>query len=175
MPDSIIDDFRTSAKKYVDEEITTDMLLTKYGLLLKFRAQALSEKEALAEALLDGALRALSLRADPSFKGYISSSDVDSIAKLLSRLEEADSKTLVSGRAPTALAAIGMQYLQRAEEMEDSNTRTDRDRMTRLAQMCLEHAEIFQAIIDKRNEDISTSKTITPAKRISLKAANDGP
>lgn len=175
MAGRLTEDFRVSSNRYVAQEITTEMLLTKYGLLLKFQAQTLEEKEALAETLLDGALKALELRVQPSYDSYISSSEMDGIGSLLARLEEQDSLQLVPARAPAALAELGIQYIAKAEAMEGNNIRTDRDRMTRFAQMCLEHAEKIKDIVDKRAEDISTSKMITPARRISLKAANDGP
>lgn len=167
---NISDDFNATARRFLDQEISSQLLLTKYGLMLKFQTQSVEERTELVGALCDTALKALEARAAPRYHGYLGSSDIDSVATLLKTLENPDSAPLLPAMAPRALADIGMKYVQRAESSNDYN---DRTKLTDYARLCLEHADKFQAIFDRRNEDVSLAKNITPAKRIVLK--KDGP
>ena len=165
-------DFNATAKRFLDQEVSTPLLLAKYGLMLKFQAESLDDKSAIAAIMCDTALEALNQRAAPGYRGWLGSSDVDSIAAVLKALESPDSAPLLRNSAPKALADTGMKFIQRAETTHDT---TDRNKFTDYARLCLDHAEKFQAIIDRRSDDVSTSKNITPARRIVLKKDGDGP
>lgn len=164
-PKDLTGDFNETAKRYVAGEMTSSLLLTKYGLMLKFEAKSPDDRESLVAALCDTALKCLEARADQSYRGYLGNSDMESVAMLLKTLETAESAPLLPSRAPTAIAETGMKFVRRAEKERDS---TDRAKLTDYARLCLEHAEKFRAIIDKRMEDVSTSKPISPLRRIVL-------
>lgn len=167
---SIADDFNETARGFIDREVSSQLLLTKYGLMFKFQAQTLDDKSELAGILCDTALKALEARALPNFRGYLGSSDQESIASVLKILESPESAPLMPAGAPQALAEIGMKFVARAENEREYN---DRNKFTEYARLCLDHAERFQNLLDRRNEDVSLAKNITPAKRIMLK--KDGP
>ncbi len=169
-PKNLADDFNDSAKRFNERDIGAPLLLTKYGLLLRFQAETAEDKEQLVAALTETALQGLDARASPGYPGWLGSGDRDAMASLLRTLEGAESLPHLSARTPAALAGIGLKFVSRAESVENA---TDRNTLTDYAKLCLEQADKFQTLIDQRNEDVSTSKTISPARRIVLK--KDGP
>ena len=164
-PKDLTGDFNETAKRYVAGDLTSSLLLTKYGLLLKFEAKSPEDRENLVAALCDTALQCLEDRADPGYTRYLGNGDMESVAMLLKALETPESAPLLPSRAAAAIAETGMKFVRRAEKERDS---TDRGKMTDYARLCLEHAEKFRAIVDKRLEDVSTSKPISPLRRIVL-------
>ncbi|TAL26968.1 MAG: hypothetical protein EPN97_18555 [Alphaproteobacteria bacterium] len=169
-PKDLAGDFNETAKRYVAGDLTSSLLLTKYGLMLKFEAKAPEDRESLVSALCDTALKCLEDRADLNYRGYLGPGDMDSVSALLKTLEMTESAPLLPARAAAALAETGMKFVRRAEKERDS---TDRSKLTDYARLCLEHAEKFRAIVEKRSEDVSTSKPIPPLRRIVLKKDGD--
>lgn len=169
-PKDLASDFNETARRFVAGDIGSTLLLTKYGLMLRFESKSPEDRELLVEALCDTALKCLADRAAPSYSGYLGSSDMDSVAALLKTLETAESASMLPSRAAAAIAETGMKFVRRAEKERDS---TDRGKFTDYARLCLEHAEKFRAINEKRLEDVSTSKPISPLRRIVLKKDGD--
>jgi hypothetical protein len=169
-PKDLAGDFNDTANRYISGDVAGSLLLTKFGLMLKFEAQTPEDREGLVAALCDTALRCLEIRAEPGYRGYLGAGDMESVAMLLKALETSESAPLLPSRAPAMIAETGMKFVRRAEKERDS---TDRSKLTDYARLCLEHAEKFRDIIEKRNEDISTSKPISPLRRIVLKKDGD--
>jgi hypothetical protein len=166
MAKNISDDFNETAVRFLRREIDSPLLLAKYGLMLKFQAQGGEDKAGLVAILSDTALKALNARAEPSFGGYLGASDQDSLAALLKTLEAPDSAPLLPATTPAALAETGMKFVRCAEAARGS---IDAGKFTDYARLCLDHAEKMRTLIDKRNDDMSLDKTITPVRRIVLK------
>lgn len=164
-PKDLAADFNETAKRYAEGNLSSTLLLTKYGLLLKFEAQSHEDRESLVAALCSTTLKCLEDRADPGYPGYLGTGDMESVSALLKTLEAPESAPLLPARAAAAIAETGMKFVRQAEKARDS---TDRGKLTDYARLCLEHAEKFRAIVDKRNEDVSTSKPIAPLRRIVL-------
>jgi hypothetical protein len=164
------EDFNATATRFIEREASAALLLAKYVLLLKFQAKTPEDKGQLVEALTETALKCLEARAKPDYRGWLGSTDQEAMNSLLRTLESADSAGFLSAKAAGDLAQVGLQFVARAESIANIN---DRNTMTDYARLCLDHADKFQSIVDRRNEEVSTSKAITPARRIVLK--KDGP
>lgn len=142
------------------------MLLTKYSLLLNFKATDEAEKEELTAALFDCGIKFMSARADAAFRGYLSDADYGAATALLERLAKPDSAPFLPTRATEDLAKVGFDFIRGAEIAGDA---IDSHKLTRYAALCLEYAEKLKDIAETRANNLATGKNITPAKRIVLK------
>jgi hypothetical protein len=166
MQPSITDEFNETARAFLQKGANSHLLLTKYSLLLNFKATDEAEKEKLTAALFDCGVKFLSARAAPSYYGYLSDADYGAAAALLERLAKPDSAVFLPVRAADDLAKVGFDFISSAENAGDA---IDSHKLTRYAALCLEYAEKLKNIAEAHENNLATGKNITPAKRIVLK------
>jgi len=163
---SITDEFNTTARSFLSKGTSSHLLLTKYSLLLNFKAGDVAEKEKLAAALLDCGIKFMSARADASYRGYLTDSDYESAAAVLERLAKPDSAPFLPSGAAEKLAKVGFEFIRSAES---SGGGIDGQKLTRYAALCVDYAEKIKDMAENRSDALTTGKNITPAKRIVLK------
>ena len=109
------------------------MLLTKFGLLMKFRAVEHEDREKLSEAMLEGALQYLKTFASLD-KDYVADGKKKAANALLSALFDAEENApVLPRRAARALSELGLEFVRLAEAAPDPRDRAD---MTDFAAVC---------------------------------------
>jgi hypothetical protein len=158
-----------TVRRFLDGEVEHQLLLTKFGLLMKFRTDGYEDREKLSDAMLDGAVQYMKKFANLAHD-YVPDSRKKTANALLSALDSDENAPVLPRRAAGALSELGLEFVRLAEAARDTRDQAD---MTDFAALCLEHAERARAIIARRDEDVSTKQAITPAKPVVLKHRTD--
>lgn len=165
----LAEEFNKSASSFAKGEgnITLDAVMTKYTILQKFKAETPSDRMALAESLLDGALEILRRAALPSNRENLST-PVSNVQTILTRLTAADELPNVPERASRQLADAALDLVRKSEKLPSydynwSDCQNHKTTLLKLAQSLVGFAETLQ---NKDNAaGFAASKSIAPAKR----------
>jgi hypothetical protein len=119
MPESpfqnLLDDFNRSAQAYESGNVPHQLLLTKYSILMAYKAKTDPDRKALVEALYAGERRWLQKQCSPE-KLYFRDYNVADAVGVLTRLLEPDSLPFLSREAPEQLGDHGLAVLRAAED-----------------------------------------------------------
>jgi len=172
--------FNQSARDLVRMEPDATWLVTRYTTLLKFKAVSEEQKSELVKTLCTCFEDYLKKHTLPDLR-WLSGESENNLKQLSAALKSPESLKHIPDNAAKVLADLSLDLLDQAQKMENNDnipyTRRDEytAKVTRFAALALSTAEAFQQALDAREVDVKTSKNIAPAKRITLKAANDGP
>lgn len=172
--------FNQSARDLLRLEPDAAWLVTRYTTLLKFKAESAEQKAELVKTLCTCFEDYLKKYLDPHLR-WISPESEKNLERLSAALKSPETLKHIPEKAAQSLADLALEVLDKAKTMEEdegipySRRQEYYDKVTRYAGIALSTAEAFQAEIVAREVDVKTSKTIAPAKRITLKAANEGP
>jgi hypothetical protein len=178
-------EFNETARKFHSNDlITTNLLLAKYTALLDFKAQTDSDRTEVTRTLLDCSLTLLKKAAAPPTSGtrftpgeinYPQSAKADAAA-IFQRLAAPDSIVALPAKAPEELADAALAVLRKVEDLRyDQFSSSDRTNyggsLTSLAELALQYAGQFKTA--QCDPEISTTRNISPSKRITFK--KEGP
>ncbi len=170
--------FNQSARDFVRMEPDATWLVTRYHTLLKFKASTDEEKTALVNTLCT-CFEDYLKKYTPDTVRWIAPEAEKSLTTIASALKDPESIHRIPEGASKRIADLAIDLLDQAERMEKNDTipynRREEyfNKMTRIAGIALSTAEAMQTAA--RDLDVKTSKNISPAKRITLKAADKGP
>jgi hypothetical protein len=172
--------FNQSARDLVRMEPDATWLVTRYTTLLKFKAETEEQKAELVKTLCTCFEDYLRKHTLPDVR-WVSGESENNLKQLSTALRTPESLKRIPENAAKTLADLSIDLLDQAKRMQNHdsipyNRREEYyNKVTRFAGFALATAEAFQTEIDAREVDIKTSKNISPAKRITLKAADGGP
>lgn len=164
------DEFNATVQNYLRSDVTVDLLLTKYSILLRHKAEEPADRQALADALYTCGAKWLSHIAEPS-SGSLYMMPTQEMT-LFSRITAEDSLPFVPARAPAELTDIALELLRRAEGPKGGDSES-RGYLVRLANQTLGFADTIRAAHEKMASEVATSQDIAPGKKIALKPKDD--
>lgn len=176
----ICEDFNASARDLPRSGKSSDIMLTRYALLLKHKAETEEEKAALVSTLYDCGMNLLKCYTGPNASTYIRDSAPTNIETIFSTLRRPESLKYIPEKSAGELADVALALLAKADNANE-NQFTSSNRydgyirsMVTFSRTALQTADACRAAIDEREIDIKTGKSITPAKRIILKQPESG-
>ncbi len=161
----LAEEFNATAKAYLQDDVSIELLTTKYSVLMGHKTADVDERRKLTETLFDCGLKWLQTFAGAG-KSIDHSTTVEMLT-LFSRLTDDDSINLIPAAAPAQLSDAALDLLRRAEGSNGGSAST-KTYLVKLAGHTLEAADKIKAAQDAAS-DVSTSKDITPSKKIELK------
>ncbi|MEZ0261813.1 MAG: hypothetical protein ACAH80_12445 [Alphaproteobacteria bacterium] len=171
--------FNQSARDFLRMEPDAAWLVTRYTALLKFKATTEEQKADVVKTLCTCFEDYLKKYTKPDLT-WISPESEANLQRLSAALKAPETLKRIGDKTAQSLADLSIDLLDQAKRMEDNDSIPYKNRsdyyhkLTRFAGFALSTAEAFQAEITAREVDVKTSKNISPAKRITLKAANEG-
>jgi hypothetical protein len=165
----LCDEFNQTAQSYVQSDISVDLLITKYAILLRHKAQDMKDRERLAGIMYDAGVQWLAKIAQPGSVSYTMP------ARMLShfnRITEEDSINLLPARAPAELTDIALDLLRRAEGPKGGDSES-RGYLIKLANQALGFADAIRGAHEKAAAEVATSQDISPGKKIALKPKDE--
>lgn len=166
----LAEEFNATAKAYLKNEISIDLLTTKYSILIAHKSTEPDEKKQLVETLYDCGLKwlqNLSRIGQPVENGTTLT-----MITLFSRVTEDDSIQMIPKAAPEQLTDAALELLRRAENPDGGSSST-KVHIVRLAAQTLAAADKVKAAHDHAVVEVSTSQDITASKKIELKQKDE--
>ena len=173
------EEFNASARGLPRSGKTTDIMLTRYALLLKHKAETDEEKTALVATLYDCGIEMLKYYTGPNGSTYIRDSAPTNIETIFSTLRRPESLKYIPEKSAAELADIALELLTKADTADDAKFHSNNQyegyirTMINFSRTALQTADACRAALDDREIDIKTGKSITPVKRIVLKTPED--
>lgn len=172
--------FNQSARDLLRMEPDAAWLVTRYTTLLKFKATTEEQKADLVKTLCSCFEDYLKKYTSPDLN-WISPESEKNLMQISAALKSPETLKRITDKNVRTLADLAIDLLDQAKRMEFDdhipykNREEYYNKVTRYAGYAISTAEAFQAEMIAREVDVKTSKNISPAKRITLKAGNEGP
>ena len=175
------DAFNEAAKSFPRSEDNPDILLTRYSLLLRHKAETDEDRMQIVNTLYECGLQMLRKFTGPRGSTTVYDDTTTNAEAVFAQLSGPESLRCIPDGAPQAMADISFDLLAKAEAANSDHfptyTRFNayKAHMTSLAKLALKCADTFSAAIAERTVDIKTSKNIPLARRIVLKSKEEDP
>jgi hypothetical protein len=166
----LCDEFNKTAQSYTQSNVSVDLLITKYAILLKHKAQDLKDRERLAGIMYDAGVQWLTQITQPGTPVVYTMP-----ARMLAhfnRMTAEDSIALLPARAPGELTDIALDLLRRAEGPKGGDSES-RGYLVKLADQALGFADAIRDAHEKAAAEVATSQDIAPGKKIALKPKDE--
>ena len=162
-------EFNATAKAYVEDSISIDLLTTKFSVLLAHKAKEPEEKRELVKTMYDCGLKWLAARASPSIS--IDHQTTVNMLSQFSRLTDDDCINFIPANAPEQLTDVALDLLRRAEG-PNGGSNSSKSYIVKLAGQTLAAADKIKAA-HMASTDVTTSQDITPSKKITYKQKDE--
>lgn len=163
------DEFNATAKAYIEDDVSVDLLTTKYSVLMSHKAQGPEEKRALVTTLYDCGLKWLAARAQSGVS--VDHQTTVNMTALFTRLTDDDSINFIPSAAPEQLTDVALDLLRRAEGPAGGGG-SSKGYIVRLAGQTLAAADKIKAA-HMATADVTTSQDITASKKLTLKQKDE--
>ncbi|TAL26966.1 MAG: hypothetical protein EPN97_18545 [Alphaproteobacteria bacterium] len=162
-------EFNATAKSYIRDDVSVELLTTKYSVLMSHKAKEPEEKRELVTAMYECGLKWLAARAEAG--ATVDHQTTVSMTSLFSRLTEDDSINFIPPAAPEQLTDVALDLLRRAEGPAGGGG-SSKGYIVKLAGQTLAAADKIKAA-HLATTDVTTSQDITPSKTITLKQKDE--
>lgn len=162
------EEFNATAKAYIADDVSVDLLTTKYSVLMSHKAKEPQEKRELVTAMYNCGLKWLSARAEAG--ASVDHQTTINMTALFTRLTDDDSINFIPANAPEQLTDVALDLLRRAEGPSGGGSM--KGYIVRLAGQTLAAADKIKAA-HLATTDVTTSKDITPSKQLTLKQKDE--
>ncbi|MEZ0261815.1 MAG: hypothetical protein ACAH80_12455 [Alphaproteobacteria bacterium] len=165
-------DFNKAASNWAQEESPAELIMTRYDLLMKHRAETDEQKRELTHKLFYATMEAMKTVVDLEAKSSLNDIYATIVTEPFEHILSAENRTYAPAYAARDLTNLALMVLDDTEDSDrsDDNKKTFAD----FARKAMEYAERFEALKMETNPQVQTSQDISPAKRIELKAPANG-
>ena len=174
------DEFSKAARNLRESGKPSEILLMRYHLLFRHKAATDEHRAELVKSLYECGTGLLKPFIGPNSSGWMGGYLQDNVRTIFEVLREPETLRHMPESASGELADIALELLAKSDRAtrpefssyENFNTYTRS--MVAFSQAAMQTADACAAEVASRVIDIKTSKSITPAKRIVLKAPDNG-
>lgn len=164
-------DFNKAAEAWAKEEIPPELIMTRYDLLMRHKAENDDQKRELSHKLFYSTIQSMKTIVDFPEENDLNPGYVTEVTQPFEQILSDANRKYAPPYAVRDLTNLALMVLDDTEESKrnESNTKHFAD----FARKVLEYADRFAEQKMETNPQVQTSQDIAPAKRIELKAPSN--